>query len=155
MAVPSAQYRGNHEISSKNGFPIARNDFHSGSFENIPEGVNNSCLPQGGTSGQNGFNEWHAPVFNGEVPVRNRSPDGDMGNVEGAFPKRTQRADSAIDMGDDEEEYRPPKRGISPLTILGAGRVDPFANYPVKMDITGYWLLDHGKVFKQLVLAWV
>jgi hypothetical protein len=51
---------------------------------------------------------------------------------------------SAIEIEDDEEDYPRPKAAISPLTILGAGRVDPFANYPVKMDITEYWLIDHG-----------
>lgn len=148
MAVPGAQDHGHHEISPNSGFLIARNNFNSGSFEKIPESVNSSCFTQRRTSGQNAFNTWHAPVFKGGMPVRSRSLDDDMGNVEGAFPKRIQRADSAIDMGDDEEEYPPPKTGISPLTILGAGRVDPFANYPVKMDITEYWLIDHGKAFK-------
>ena len=54
---------------------------------------------------------------------------------------------SAIEIEDDEEDYPQPKAPISPLTILGAGRVDPFANYPVKMDITEYWLIDHGMLW--------
>ncbi|PVH71667.1 hypothetical protein DL98DRAFT_596735 [Cadophora sp. DSE1049] len=31
---------------------------------------------------------------------------------------------------------------ISPVTILGAGRVDPFANYPIKMNRGELWLID-------------
>jgi len=32
----------------------------------------------------------------------------------------------------------------SPVTILGAGRVDPFGNYPIRITKTVQWLLDEG-----------
>ena len=84
------------------------------------------------------------PNFAGSSPVRSRSLDqAVMGDVEGT-PRYDQRADSAICIDDDEDEYPQPRAKMSPLTILGVGCIDPFANYPVKMDLTEYWLIDHG-----------
>jgi hypothetical protein len=34
---------------------------------------------------------------------------------------------------------------FSPMSILGAGRVDPFANYPIRMNREEKWLLDQSK----------
>lgn len=34
----------------------------------------------------------------------------------------------------------------NPVSILGAGRVDPFASYPIKMHRGEMWLLDQGKI---------
>jgi hypothetical protein len=154
MAVHSFQCHGHHEISPENRTTVSRNDFQYEAFERLNINSVPQDLPQRRATDRNGSNMWQSPTFNGVVPVRNRSLDDDMGNVEGAFPRYARRADSAIaiddDDDDDDDEYPPPKATISPLTILGAGRVDPFANYPVKMDITEYWLIDHGKALREL-----
>ena len=34
---------------------------------------------------------------------------------------------------------------LGPMSILGAGRVDPFANYPIKMNREEEWLIDQSK----------
>ena len=34
---------------------------------------------------------------------------------------------------------------LSPMSILGAGRVDPFANYPIQMNREEEWLIDQSK----------
>ena len=34
---------------------------------------------------------------------------------------------------------------VGPMSILGAGRVDPFANYPIQMNREEKWLIDQSK----------
>ncbi|KAH7306113.1 hypothetical protein BKA65DRAFT_601851 [Rhexocercosporidium sp. MPI-PUGE-AT-0058] len=49
---------------------------------------------------------------------------------------------------------------ISPITPLGAGRIDPFANYPIKMNKGELWLIDqvntaHDPTFRTLRERWL
>lgn len=39
----------------------------------------------------------------------------------------------------------------SPVTPLGAGRIDPFANYPIKMNNGELWLIDQGKFSRSVI----
>jgi hypothetical protein len=81
----------------------------------------------------------------GMVPARGNSLDKSyiMRNGE-RVSSYTRSVDSPIEIDDDEDETSPSKAATSPLTVLGAGRVDPFANYPVTMNRNEYWLIDHG-----------
>lgn len=44
---------------------------------------------------------------------------------------------------------------ISPITPLGAGRIDPFTNYPIKMNREEQWLIDQGKHSSPGLRAWM
>jgi hypothetical protein len=45
----------------------------------------------------------------------------------------------------DKERIR--SQSISPQTILGAGRIDPFSSYPIDMPHHMHYLVDHCKTF--------
>jgi hypothetical protein len=140
MAIPSHQYYGHerHELSS---YKI-QYDLRDQTLEYLYGDKIELELPGRRAPDRNALDMHEQPKLTVAAPVRSRSLD--QRNVNGTlrpFP----RADSAIGMeDDDEDECCQPKAAISPLTILGAGRVDPFAKYPVKMNVIEYWLIDHG-----------
>ncbi|KAH7377943.1 hypothetical protein BKA64DRAFT_687582 [Cadophora sp. MPI-SDFR-AT-0126] len=65
---------------------------------------------------------------------------------------------SEEDFDSDDLWYFP--TSISPVTVLGAGRVDPFGNYPIKITQTEQWLLDEvhtnpNPLFRTFQEAWL
>jgi len=53
------------------------------------------------------------------------------------------------------EEQHIPYQGyhVNPTSILGAGRVNPFAQYPIEMDLHMHGLVDHSKRAVNAILS--
>ena len=59
-------------------------------------------------------------------------------------PSSTNNYDSDLDVHSGPGIDSSGVISINPVTVLGAGRIDPFAHYPIKMNTGELWLIDQG-----------
>jgi hypothetical protein len=64
-----------------------------------------------------------------------------------ASGEASQSVVATANAGAGVEPRQDPNQGYfgSPMSILGAGRVDPFAKFPIEMDLHMHGLVDHSK----------
>lgn len=82
--------------------------------------------------------------------VRKQRRDRDLHGVEIYVPPSFSSSASGlrepeIHPVDERDKRYELLKNPSPMSILGTGRVDPFANYPIQMSREEKWLIDQSK----------
>lgn len=68
----------------------------------------------------------------------------DLSHVSSEKPANERAMTISARIGDASNSLALGLASSSPMTVLGASRIDPFANYPIKMNEGELWLIDQG-----------